>query len=417
MEVKIHRGTHEIGGTCVEIKANNGKILWIDLGLPLEEKTPNVDYVSNNVDALLISHPHQDHYGLMDKINPIVPVYIGQMSFDLINASLIFRGLEQKQGNYNFIHAWQRFTILDTFNVSPFLVDHSSPEAFAFLIEVDGKRVFYSGDFRSTGRKGKVFDNLLENPLPNIDLLLVEGTMIGRNNHLYETELSIESAFTDIFKKQKNSSFVISSAQNIDRFISVFKACKKARKTVIIDVYTAWILDLVAKKSNSMPVIEWEGIEVYAHPSQMEKIKEPEFDEFRKRIIQQQAGMTFIKNTAKYVYFVRGLNQKLIETIKKHGTIPVIYSQWEGYLKEEHKSYSADYINKIRAEDWVDFQYIHTSGHATTDDLLRFAKAFNAKKIVPIHTSNPEDYVQEFVTHGITNVEIWEDGIEYELNE
>ncbi|MEI8225655.1 MAG: hypothetical protein WCG82_06975 [Bacteroidota bacterium] len=43
-------------------------------------------------------------------------------------------------------------------------MDHSTPEAFAFLIEADEKRVFYSGDFRASGRKGKVYRNLIENP-------------------------------------------------------------------------------------------------------------------------------------------------------------------------------------------------------------------------------------------------------------
>lgn len=38
MKVKIYRGTKEIGGSCVELKADNGKILWVDLGAPLDDK-------------------------------------------------------------------------------------------------------------------------------------------------------------------------------------------------------------------------------------------------------------------------------------------------------------------------------------------------------------------------------------------
>ena len=74
MKAKIYRGTKEIGGTCVELTADNGKILWIDLGAPLEEKNPNVEYAHNKVDALLISHPHQDHFGLMEKVGTEVPI-------------------------------------------------------------------------------------------------------------------------------------------------------------------------------------------------------------------------------------------------------------------------------------------------------------------------------------------------------
>ena len=35
MTLTIHRGTHEIGGSCVEIRTDKAKIL-IDLGMPLD---------------------------------------------------------------------------------------------------------------------------------------------------------------------------------------------------------------------------------------------------------------------------------------------------------------------------------------------------------------------------------------------
>ena len=38
MKLRIHRGTREIGGTCVEVESNNERIL-LDLGLPLNAGT------------------------------------------------------------------------------------------------------------------------------------------------------------------------------------------------------------------------------------------------------------------------------------------------------------------------------------------------------------------------------------------
>jgi ribonuclease J len=37
MKIIIHRGTHEIGGSCVEIKSKKSRIL-IDIGMPLVKK-------------------------------------------------------------------------------------------------------------------------------------------------------------------------------------------------------------------------------------------------------------------------------------------------------------------------------------------------------------------------------------------
>jgi len=412
MKAKIYRGTKEIGGTCVELTADNGKILWVDLGAPLDDKNPNIDYANNKLDALLISHPHQDHFGLMEKVGTAVPIFIGELSLDLINATKIFRDIPQLQGNFKTIRPWKKFIAADTFQITPFLTDHSTPEAFAFLIEADGKRVFYSGDFRATGRKKVVYEKQIESPPEKIDLLLIEGTMVERTNHLYLTEDSVEEAICKTIKDQTNLSFVISSAQNIDRLISVFRACKRTQKILVIDVYTAWILEMARKQSKNIPAIEWQEIKVFDHPGQLEKIKDKSFDEFRNRVKDQRTGNAVFKNPSDFVYFVRCPNEKLVNKLRTKGTINIIYSQWEGYLKEEHKTFCTDNINTLKTDSDISFQVIHTSGHATVPDLMKFAKAINSNKIVPIHTAFPEKFKTEFEKEGFNNITLWDDGKE-----
>ena len=327
----------------------------------------------------------------------------------------IFRNLKLLKGNFIPIKAWESFTIADTFTVKSFLVDHSTPEAFAFLIEADGKRIFYSGDFRATGRKSIVFKKLIENPPENIDLLLIEGTMIGRSNYLYPTELSVEQAIYTVVKEQKNISFLISSAQNIDRFISVFKACRDAHKKLVIDVYSAWVLEIARKVSKYIPAIEWEEIKVYDHPSQLKKISDKTFDKFRNRIKLQRVGNTVFQDPSDYVYFIRCPNEKLINKLRNQGLINIIYSQWEGYLLEEHKNYCTDIINKLKKDPAISFQTIHTSGHATVKDLMTLSKSINSKKIVPVHTANPLEFQNIFQKNGFKNLTLWEDRKEYQL--
>ena len=68
MRLRIHRGTKEIGGTCIEIEAQ-GKRIALDVGLPLdapdegqEALLPEVPGFREPDDSLLgvvISHPHQ----------------------------------------------------------------------------------------------------------------------------------------------------------------------------------------------------------------------------------------------------------------------------------------------------------------------------------------------------------------------
>jgi ribonuclease J len=414
-KAKIYRGTKEIGGTCIQLTAENGKILWIDLGSPLDDSNPNIEYIKNSVDALLISHPHQDHFGLMENVGVDIPIYIGQVSLDLINATKIFRGIPQLNGNFKIVEPWKSYTLADTFLVTPFLTDHSTPESFAFLIEADGKRIFYSGDFRATGRKGQVYERLIKNPPKDIDLLFIEGTMIERTNHLYPSEKSVEQAIFNIINSQNNITFVISSAQNIDRFVSVFNACRKCGKYLVIDVYSAWVIESVRKLSKKTPGIEWEEIKVFDHPGQLEKIKDPSFDEFRKRISHQRAGNSVFKKPSDFIYFVRCPNKKLVDKLRSSGIINIIYSQWEGYLRDEHKNYCTDYINSLKNDPGISFHSVHTSGHATVPDLIQFAKAFKPEKIVPIHTSFPEIFKKEFEKESFTNIVLWDDNQEYQL--
>ncbi len=415
MKVIVYRGTKEIGGTCVELIAENGKILWVDLGAPLDTTNNDVGYANNTVDALLISHPHQDHYGLMEEVGLDVPIYIGELSMDLINAPKIFLGEPQLKCNFITIKAFHPFTITGTFKVTPFLTDHSTPESFAFLIEADGKRVFYSGDFRATGRKSKLYHRQIESPPQNIDLLLIEGTMVERKNHLYQTEDSVEKAIYNIIKDQRNLSFVISSAQNIDRFVSVFRACRRTGKKVVIDVYTAWILDKVRKQSPGVPTIEWEEVKVYEHPWQMDKIMGEEFDDFRNRIKQQSIGSAVFNRSSEFVYFVRYPVANFVDSIRRFGVINIIYSQWEGYLNKKYEQHYTDYLNRLKNDPGILFQSVHTSGHATISDLMKFAKALNPTKLVPIHTAYPEKFKEELEKAGLSNITLWDDGKEYQL--
>ncbi|MCX6244664.1 MAG: MBL fold metallo-hydrolase [Bacteroidetes bacterium] len=417
MKIKIYRGTKEIGGTCVEITADNGKILWIDLGVPLSTTNPDTSYRNNKVDALLISHPHQDHFGLMESVGSEVPVYIGQVSEDLIKATKRFLGIDPPLCNFQRLTPWKEIKILDTFKVYSYLVDHSSPEGLAFLIEVDGKRVFYSGDFRSTGRKGFLYDRMISNPPKNINLLLIEGTMVERSKQEYETEAEVERAITDIVMNQQNMTFVVSAAQNIDRFCSVFTACLKANKMLIIDVYTAFVLELVSKMSNRLPTIDAHRILVYNPKSQMDKVTEEEFVDFVTRVNTKALHNGVFVKPEKFVYFLRFPQKKFVNALftTNKNNVNLIYSQWGGYLKERYKVPSTDTINKLKVQKNINFSHIHTSGHAPVEELIELAKAISPEKIVPIHTENPTKMKLEFAAAGLANVELWDDGLEYSL--
>ncbi len=95
MRICIHRGTKEIGGTCVEIESQ-GKRLVLDVGLPLDAPDPDTfplhpirDFEAPDESLLgvVISHPHQDHYGLAHRLLGETTFLIGKAAAAILDAA------------------------------------------------------------------------------------------------------------------------------------------------------------------------------------------------------------------------------------------------------------------------------------------------------------------------------------------
>ena len=70
MKITIHRGQNQIGGSIIEIASDISKII-LDAGSELDEEIPVAPQIEGlffgqaSYDAVLISHYHGDHIGLV----------------------------------------------------------------------------------------------------------------------------------------------------------------------------------------------------------------------------------------------------------------------------------------------------------------------------------------------------------------
>ncbi|MFZ4857578.1 MAG: MBL fold metallo-hydrolase [Desulfuromonadaceae bacterium] len=410
MKMKIHRGTNEIGGTCIQLSTKKTTIL-LDLGLSLKKNSIPLEFDTSQLDAVLISHPHQDHYGLIYTLSPNTPVYIGELGRRLIDAPRLLLGVPPFDNNFRHFSNRQPFQVGDI-TITALLVDHSAVDAYAFLIEAEGKRVFYSGDFRAQGRKSILFERMIANPPKDIDVLFMEGTMMERKNDKFPSEVSVEQMIYEVISGQECISFLIASSQNIDRIVSACRACIRASKTLVIDIYTAWILEQLKLISKNVPAMEWSQIRVYATYCHDKRLKaHPEyFGDFRKRVYQYRVLSDEIRaNPAQYLFYGKTSYFKTINTFKRAGSVNLIYSQWLGYLNDQDQ-YGASQIGAYRNDPEVKFVHAHTSGHATVRDLQTFAAALKPKMLVPIHTEAAESCFTQFA-----NVSCLEDSKEYSI--
>lgn len=416
MQIIIHRGTKEIGGSCVELKTDKTRIL-IDFGMPLvgekkkpfDSKTligktvddlkklkilPDIKGLYNTedraVDAILISHSHMDHYGLLNYVHPDIPIYMSQGAKELIEISSIFTPNKIGKLNSQIIKARGPFDI-GGITVTPYQVDHSAFDALAFLAEGDGKRLFYSGDFRGHGRKSGLFEMIIKNPPKGINCLLMEGSMLGRDDQKYKNEVAVQVRIEEILRAANNITFLFASSQNIDRLVSAYKACLKTNSTFVIDIYTAYILDRLRKVSKHIPQFNWRNIRIKFYKNQAatladkvstkllyhynsKKIELPEINKKKDKILMLARDNSIFPSIIKGIDGITGTK--------------IIYSMWEGYLTEEFRNYCK--------QKGIVIESVHTSGHATVRDLRAFSDALKPKILIPIHTFEANKYPNLF---------------------
>ncbi len=407
MQICIRRGANTIGGSAVELTANTGERIIIDLGQPLDapENTPDllpdIPGLTKKTDDLLgilISHPHQDHYALCAHIDKDIPIYMGTATMNIMNVMvefgigktpILFMGADVKPSKTFSAHMdagkptfknVHNFNAKNSFDIGPFhirayLMDHSAYDAYAFLIECDGKRILYSGDFRAHGRKRAAYDYFIKHAPKNIDVLLLEGSCLGREScEEYETEHGLEARFRKTFKSTPGASMILSSSQNIDRLVTIYRACLESGRELVLSSYTGRVL--MCLNNPSLPNFTWDGVWRFAPNHKC------------KHYI---TADDIAKNPGKYVVF---LTHKIFEELKAYSDVLInqdatfIYSMWDGYKVEDRVKSKTDYVD-ARSVKRLD---IHTSGHADIPTLQKFATAVGAKRLVPIHTFYPDEF-------------------------
>jgi ribonuclease J len=415
VKICIHRGASEIGGSCVEISTSTTKVL-IDIGLQLYGEEAFLPSTSGVLDAVLISHPHMDHYGLIDCLSKNVPVYSGELSRRLIQASRLFTNKPLLEREFIHFKSWEVFEIGDL-KITPYLVDHSAADAYAFLIEGHGKRVFYSGDFRGHGRKAKLFDKIISAPPKSIDTLLMEGTTIQRGQSEFPDEKSVEEFLLTKMRATESPCFLLCSSQNIDRLVSAYRACLRSERIFVVDIYTAWILKEVSTISERTPTIDWKKVRVLskgrtaASHYKVVKSNQDYFDRFVFDLYRKDNGVTVMdlsENPSRYLIKNSYVEQIFKEIKCKQMTL--FYSMWKGYLEEEFNPKGYERFQKMQESLNIDFRYVHSGGHAALDDLKRFADAIKPEILLPIHTEHAESFSEYF-----ENVHLLRDGQVFEL--
>lgn len=250
MPVSIYAlgGLGEVGKNmyCIE---NDKSIIIIDAGVKFPGiEFPGINYIvpdfthlknnRNKIKALFITHGHEDHIGgipfLLQNIH-IPVIYAPRLA-----AALIKNRLEEyRMADHATIKEYDSDTKVkvDLFTVSFFRVTHSIPDSFGVVVDTPEGRIVSSGDFKidlTPIGKDIELTRMAEIGKEGVDLLLSESTNAEQEGYT-PSEKNVYDSIDEIIKNANGRLIVSTFASNISRIQQVLEsAVSHNRKIAII---------------------------------------------------------------------------------------------------------------------------------------------------------------------------------------
>lgn len=186
VSVSVFGAGKEVGRSSFEVKGTDTKLL-LDYGVLVKEERPAfpLSTSSKDLNGIIISHAHLDHSGIAPLFytSESPPIYMANITKQLTD--ILIRDLLHLSSYYIPFEALELKTMLErnvditerTYKIGHADVKFQSsghiPGSMNSLIDIDGKRVWYSGDINTIDTallsKAKM-------DLPELDMAIIEST-------------------------------------------------------------------------------------------------------------------------------------------------------------------------------------------------------------------------------------------------
>ncbi len=240
-------GIGEIGANCY-LYGCDGKWIMIDLGLSFaDEKFPgidllvpkidNIESLENNLEAIIISHGHEDHAGAVaffaNKIK--CPVYATKFAKLLIENRLKeFNEVE----NFNLLEInLNKKLSFENFSLDFIPTTHSIPEPSAIVISTSYGALLHTADWKIdySPTLGDSFSKKKFEKIGSEGLLALIGDSTNANvPGKSQSENDVKEELTNIFSRFSNRIVVTCFSSNIARMKNIIYAAKKNKRKVAL---------------------------------------------------------------------------------------------------------------------------------------------------------------------------------------
>ena len=437
VNIQLLGGVGEIGGNKFLIRDEDSKIL-LDFGMSLGLRgqffsepflaprdgqglislgiLPDIHDLYRDggdppVDAVILSHSHIDHSMCISLLNRKIPVYCGETTFAILRtlSEMRQKGFENDLDGIDFrTFRTGDKNSLGGIQLEPIHVDHSVPGSYGFLVHTSSGTIAYSGDFRAHGSKSSLTTDFVDAAKKSEpEIFLCEGTNLVRGD--LRTEQEVLEKSDHVIKKTKGLVLASFSSADIDRLRTFHEIAEKNDRILALSMKQAYLLRSLSKdKHLEVPdVLKDPHIAVYQRAKKT-------FYHWEKDIL----GQTSVKTSKD----IREMQDKVILASSSYDMNEVLDIQpgpGGAFINSGSEPFNEEMeIDHERFINWLDhfglpMYQIHSSGHMMPTELRETIGRIEPKRLVPIHTEQPELY--RLFVKDLTQVELGNKGSTVEL--
>jgi ribonuclease J len=217
------------------LKFPEEEMLGIDLVIP---DVAYLQQIQHRLRAIIITHGHEDHIGALPYVltSIDVPVYATPLTNGLISVKLKEHKLLGKRRLENLTPG--EAVDIGPFNVLPFRVTHSIPDAVGFAITTPAGTIVFTGDFKfdQTPAFGPPpdFATLAAIGQRGVLALLSDSTRVEKAGYS-PSERTIQHSFDEIIRDAEGRVLITTFASNITRVQQAMEvAYRHGRKVALV---------------------------------------------------------------------------------------------------------------------------------------------------------------------------------------
>jgi ribonuclease J len=376
------------------------------------------------IDAIVLSHPHADHWDYIRYVKDSVPIFCGETARTMIvarelastgqRADYRIASLSSSQGEQvcKEFHTFRTGDILNigSIKLEPVHVDHSVPGAYGFIIYTSDGVIAYTGDFRLHGPQAAMSREFIARAKQvHPEVLITEATNIVDAKMVTEDEVA--EKIRGIVATTRRLALAGFYLNDMDRLTTFWQVARTNNRQLAVSTKQAWLvhnlrddkhLNLLGLDDPSIRIFQrekkrryaWENILTEHYPDKMVDARHVNAHQDELLLATSFWDMN-----------------EMVEVQPEPGSVYIL-SQSEPFNEEMEIDYNK-LINWLEICGLPLYQ-VHASGHVNPDQLKWAIQEINPGRLYPIHTERPKllaTYISDLKIEVVCPVS----GVEYKL--